>query len=131
MAVLAMATVLLPLPARDFDPTEVAVSWQVLVAAGHTVVFATPSGQPAEGDDLMLSGRGLDPWGRIPLLRNITVVGRVLRANGRARAAYAELVASAAFRSPLSWAEAGRRPFDGLVAAGRPPGPRHAPVPRE
>ena len=41
-----MATVLMPLPACDFDPTEAAVSWQVLSAAGHDVVFATPSGQP-------------------------------------------------------------------------------------
>ena len=40
----AMATVLLPIPACDFDPTEVAVSWQVLSAAGHDVVFATPVG---------------------------------------------------------------------------------------
>ena len=39
-----MATILLPLPARDFDPTEVAVSWKTLVAGGHTVVFATPEG---------------------------------------------------------------------------------------
>ena len=41
-----MVTVLMPLPAADFDPTEVAVTWQVLSAAGHDVVFATPSGQP-------------------------------------------------------------------------------------
>lgn len=27
-----MATVLIPIPDTDFDPTEVAVSWQVLTA---------------------------------------------------------------------------------------------------
>ena len=43
-SVAPMVTVLMPLPACDFDPTEVAVSWQVLSAAGHDVVFATPSG---------------------------------------------------------------------------------------
>ena len=53
-----MATVLMPLPACDFDPTEVAVSWQVLSAAGHDVVFATPSGQAGRADDLMVTGRG-------------------------------------------------------------------------
>ena len=58
-----MATVLMPIPARDFDPTEVAVTWQVLSAAGHRVVFTTPSGQPGVADDLMVTGRGLDPWG--------------------------------------------------------------------
>ena len=39
-----MATVLIPIPTRDFDPTEVAVSWQVLRAGGHHVVFSTPTG---------------------------------------------------------------------------------------
>ena len=33
--------VLIPLPDRDFDPTEVAVPWRVLCDAGHQVVFAT------------------------------------------------------------------------------------------
>ena len=78
-----MATVLMPLPACDFDPTEVAVSWQVLSAAGHEVRFATPSGQPGQADDLMVTGRGLDPWGAVPGLRRVTVVGRVLRADRR------------------------------------------------
>jgi putative intracellular protease/amidase len=113
-----MATVLLPLPARDFDPTEVAVSWQVLTAAGHTVVFATPSGQPAVGDELMLSGRGLDPWGQVPRLRNVTVVGRVLRANATARAAYDALVASTAFGSPIAWEAARDQALDGLLLPG-------------
>jgi hypothetical protein len=43
-----MATILLPLPTLDFDPTEVAVSWRIPTSAGHEVVFATPEGQPAE-----------------------------------------------------------------------------------
>jgi hypothetical protein len=30
-----MARVLIPLPARDFDPSEAAVSWRVLVNAGQ------------------------------------------------------------------------------------------------
>ncbi len=76
----------MPLPAADFDPTEVAVSWQVLAAAGHDVVFATPSGQRGRADDLMVTGQGLDPWGFVPGLRRLTVVGRVLRADADARA---------------------------------------------
>ena len=69
-----------------------AVSWQVLSAAGHDVVFATPSGQPGQADDLMVTGQGLDPWGAVPGLRRLTVVGRVLRANADARRAYAALL---------------------------------------
>ena len=113
-----MATVLMPLPACDFDPTEVAVSWQVLSAAGHGVVFATPSGQPGRADDLMVTGRGLDPWGALPGLRRLTVVGRVLRANGDARSAYAALLGDAAFASPLHWGAARRSSYDALVLPG-------------
>lgn len=36
--------ILLPLPDRDFDVTEVAVPWQVLHDAGHEVVLATEHG---------------------------------------------------------------------------------------
>jgi putative intracellular protease/amidase len=57
-----MARVLIPLPARDFDPSEAAVSWRVLSRAGHTVSFATPEGRPALADDMMLTGKGLDLW---------------------------------------------------------------------
>ena len=39
-----VATVLIPIPDEDFDPTEVAVSWQVLTGQGHAVVFSTESG---------------------------------------------------------------------------------------
>ena len=39
-----MATVLVPLPDRDFDTTEVAVPWKLLKDSGHDVVFATERG---------------------------------------------------------------------------------------
>jgi putative intracellular protease/amidase len=113
-----MATVLMPIPACDFDPSEVAVSWQVLSAAGHDVVFATPSGQVGEADDLMVTGRGLDPWGFVPGVRRLTVVGRVLRADAASRRAYASLRQDAAFRSPLHWAAARRGAYDALVLPG-------------
>jgi len=113
-----MATVLMPLPACDFDPTEVAVSWKILSGAGHQVVFATPSGRPGEADAIMVSGRGLDPWGAVPLLRNVTVVGRALRADAAARRAYAALLDDAAFGSPLHWGAARRSSYDALVLPG-------------
>ena len=113
-----MVTVLVPLPAYDFDPTEVAVSWQVLSGAGHHVHFATPSGQPARADDLMVTGRGLDPWGAIPGVNRVTLVGRILRADKAARAAYADLVADEAFRTPLHWGAASRSDYDALLLPG-------------
>jgi putative intracellular protease/amidase len=113
-----MAVVLMPLPALDFDPTEVAVSWQVFVGAGHRVVFATPSGHQAEADRLMVTGRGLDPWGLVPGLDHVTLVGRMLRADSRGRAAYGALVEDGGFRSPLHWGAARRSAFDALVLPG-------------
>ena len=49
--------ILVPLPDRDFDTTEVAVPWQYLTAAGHEVVFTTEGGGTApECDPRLLSG---------------------------------------------------------------------------
>ena len=98
-----MARVLIPLPARDYDPSEAAVSWRVLVNAGHAVHFATPDGGPADADDMMLTGRGLDPWGAIPLLRNWPLMGLLMRANRDARNAYAEMIADPNYLAPQRW----------------------------
>jgi len=113
-----MARVLIPLPSRDSDPSEVAVSWQMLRRDGHDVVFATPDGQHAQADELMLSGIGLDPWGWLPGLRRLRVVGLILRANGDARKAYAAMQDDIAFRSPQRWSELDVNDFDGLLLPG-------------
>ncbi|GAA0682642.1 type 1 glutamine amidotransferase domain-containing protein [Kitasatospora atroaurantiaca] len=113
-----MATVLMPIPAQDFDPSEVAVGWQVLTLAGHRVVFATPEGERATGDELMLTGQGLDPWGRVPGLRRVLGVGRILRANADARAAYTQMLRSEEFRNPVPWDKASLADSDGLYLPG-------------
>jgi len=113
-----VATVLLPVPRLDFDPSEVAVSWKVLTQLGHRVVFATPDGGVARGDGLMLSGQGLDIWGWIPGARRIVAVGRALRADRAARAAYEEMERAAEYREPTSWAAASLEEADGLLLAG-------------
>jgi putative intracellular protease/amidase len=51
--------VLILIPETDFDPTEVAVPWKILTAAGHQVVFATPEGWPGSADPRMITGEGL------------------------------------------------------------------------
>lgn len=113
-----MVKVLIPVPAKDSDPSEVAVSWQVLTDAGHDVVFATPGGEQAHCDELMVTGEGLDLWGRVPGLRRLTVIGRILRADSAARAAHSALLGNAAWRSPIRWDDVELDAFDALVLPG-------------
>jgi len=113
-----MATVLMPIPSLDFDPSEAAVGWQVLTRAGHRVVFATPDGRPGAADELMLTGRGLDPWGRLPGADRVVLLGRVLRADAGARRAYARMTADPAFRTPQRWEAVEPGGFDALYLPG-------------
>ena len=80
----------------------------------------------------MVTGRGLDPWGAVPLLRNITVVGRALRADARRRGAPTPPCSTTPRSAPRS---TGVRPavaiYDALVLPGRPSRPRDARLPRE
>jgi putative intracellular protease/amidase len=110
--------VLMPLPRADFDPSEAAVSWRTLAAAGHVVVFATPDGRTARADPVMVTGIGLDFWSRVPGLRQLRLVGLALRADHNARSAYGELVDKAAFRMPLSYAAVDCADFDAVLLPG-------------
>jgi putative intracellular protease/amidase len=110
--------VLIVLPQRDFDPSEVAVTWKILNEGGYQVVFSTPNGLPASADPLMLSGEGLDVWGRIPLLRNIKLLGLLLRANADARRAYAQMQTSPAFLHPVKYLNLAAAEYGGLVLPG-------------
>lgn len=98
--------VLMPLPAHDFDPTESAVPWRVLVDRGVDVVFATPDGAPAAADERMLTGKGLGPWSPI------------LRAEDRAVDIYREMAGSDPFRCPKAYADLSHIEFDGLLLPG-------------
>src|ERR1700722_18373010 len=113
-----MGTVLIPIPDRDFDPTEVAVSWRVLTQRGHRVVFATESGTSAVADDIMVTGRGLDFWSGLPVLGAIPMIGLVLRANKDGRDAYGHMVRADEYRHPLSWSQAGLDGIDALLLPG-------------
>lgn len=113
-----MGTVLIPLPDRDFDPTEVAVSWSVLAGDGHRVVFATETGVPGVADDIMVTGRGLDLWSALPVLGSIPLVGLALRANTDGRDAYRRMLRSPEFQSPVSWVRASLDGVDALLLPG-------------
>ena len=89
-----MAKLLIVLPQTGFDPTEVALPWQVWTQAGHDVCFATETGQPASCDPITLSGEGL------PLLASS------LKCRPEAQAAYAAMIAAPRYQHPLSWAKA-------------------------
>jgi protease I len=102
----ALSTILIPLPSHDFDPTETAVPWKVLSAAGHLVRFATPDGRAAQADERMVAGAGLG------LLKG------VLRADVNGRQAYGQMIASSEFRNPARYSDLQIEQFDGLILPG-------------
>ena len=110
--------IIMPLPDRDFDPTEAGVTWKVLHDAGYQVEFATPRGGVARGDAMMLSGEGLDPWGWIPVLKKVRLIGLVLRANSQGRAAYEEMLLSPSFQGPHSYQGLIPENFSAMVLPG-------------
>jgi putative intracellular protease/amidase len=95
--------VLLPLPDRDFDVTEVAVPWQILRDAGHQVVFATErEGTVPAADPRLLTGVLFGQLGAAP----------------EARSYYAQMAAAPEFAATLAWGELDPADFDGLLLAG-------------
>jgi putative intracellular protease/amidase len=49
-----MAKILIPLPDKDFDVTEVAVPWRMLKNAEHEVVFATENGDSTQSNKTVI-----------------------------------------------------------------------------
>ena len=94
--------VLVPLPDRDFDVTEVAVPWTLLTRAGHEVVFATERGATPAGDPLLLTG----------------VLFGQLGADPEPKAFYRELESAPAFQRPIAWADIDPGAYDGLFLPG-------------
>jgi len=101
-----MATVLVPLPNSDFDPTEAAVPWKILTSQGHAVVFATPDGRAGLADQRMLTGRGLG------------ILAPMFRADANGQQAYRELEKSREFREPLRYDEIRAANFDAVILPG-------------
>lgn len=101
-----MATVLLPLPERDFDPTETGVPWTALRAHEHRIVFATPNGQPGEADPKLVTGRGLG------------IFAPFLKADLNGCAAYGAMIATEAYRHPISYQEIRADDFAAVLLPG-------------
>src|ERR1700693_6518693 len=123
-----MATVLMPLPNRDFDPTETGVPCRLLRGRGHRLVLATPDGTPGQADTKMVTGKGLG------------IFAPFMKADANGRAAYDEMAQSAEFQRPISYGEIRADNLDGLLLPGghelrgksagqqRFPGPHRPPI---
>lgn len=99
----ARMRVLMPVPDRDFDVTEVAVPWRLLTDAGHDVIFATErAGTRPACDPRLLTG---------------VLFGR-LGAAEEPRRFYEELNRSEEFASTVGWADLAPEAFDGLILPG-------------
>jgi putative intracellular protease/amidase len=89
-----MKRILIPLPDRDFDVTEVAVPWKLWHDHGYAITFATEQGHLGTCDPLLLTG----------------VIFGQLGATKEAIGYYHEMVASPAFQQPIRYADI--RPAD-------------------
>jgi putative intracellular protease/amidase len=94
--------ILMPLPDRDFDTTEVAVPWKLLTQEGHEVVFATENGTLAACDPLLLTG----------------VLFGKLGAEPEPIAFYRELEQAPAFQHPIAWSAIVPADYDALFLPG-------------
>jgi putative intracellular protease/amidase len=97
-----MARVLVPLPDRDFDPTESAVPWRTFTQGGHQVVFATERGAVAACDPLLIRG----------------VIFGELGAKPDPKGFYADMVASKELRTPITWQSIDPTAYDALLLVG-------------
>ncbi|MDI5962023.1 type 1 glutamine amidotransferase domain-containing protein [Streptomyces sp. SL13] len=95
--------VLIPLPDRDFDVTEVAVPWRVLRDAGHQVVFATErAGTVPAADPRLLTG----------------VLFGKLGAHEEPVRFYRELERAPEFAATVAWEAVEPADYDGLLLPG-------------
>jgi len=101
-----MAIVLMPLPNRDFDPTETGVPWRVLRQHHHRIVFATPDGGPANADPRTMTGEGLG------------LFAPFMKADRNGRAAYDEMIRTDEFQHPIAYEEIRPESLDALILPG-------------
>lgn len=103
----AKGAVLMPLPDRDFDVTEVAIPWKLLREAGFSIVFATEHGTKPAADPRLIDGVNY---------------GQLGAAKEPIRF-YRELELEPAFTQPIGWREIEPEACCGLwLAGGHAPG---------
>jgi putative intracellular protease/amidase len=94
--------ILIPLPDRDFDPTEAATPWRVCAGRGWRTTFATEYGNIPAADPRLLMGLVRGPLG----------------AGASGRADYSRMTQSEQYQRPLKYAEIDVGDFDGLLLTG-------------
>lgn len=101
-----VATVLIPLPDHDFDPTETGVPWRTLRQRGHRIVFATPNGKIAHADPRMVTGEGLG------------ILAPLMKADRNGRSAYEHMCQCEEFRHPIAYHDLRPENFVGIILPG-------------
>ena len=105
----------MPLPNFDFDPTECALSWEIVKNAGYEVEFATVNGERGYADGMMLTGEGLDPWGWIPVVKKFRLIGLGLRADRFGRRAYRAMEQDERFLNPRNYSDLNVEDYEGMI----------------
>ncbi len=94
--------VIIPLPDRDFDVTEVSIPWKYFKENGIEVYFSTEEGKVGKADPLLITG----------------VIFGKLGAKPEAISAYRELEKDSNFLSPLPYREINPEEYDLLLLPG-------------
>jgi len=94
--------ILIPLPDRDFDPTESATPWKVCKARGWQVTFSTEHGKVAQADHRLLMGPIRGPLGAGP----------------KGLVAYRAMTQDEAYQNPIPYADIDPQQYDGVVLTG-------------
>ncbi len=97
-----MKKIIIPVPDKDFDTTEVAIAWKIFRKNNIRVVFATEKGNVAATDPLLLTG----------------VIFGQLGAKPDAIAAYHEMCLSEEFQHPIIYADIIPSEYDMLYLPG-------------
>ncbi len=98
--------ILISIPSYGFDPTEVAIPWKILSDSGFNVIFATPHGEKACGDKIMLTGQ------KLGIYRNL------LKVRKDAVDAYYLMDKSTSFNKPIKYEEINEQDFDSIYLPG-------------
>ena len=94
--------ILMPLPDRDFDPTESAIPWEACTSRGWRVALSTEHGNIAQADPHKLKG---------PL-------PGLLSAGAKAKAAYRQMTQDPAYQHPIPYAEIDPDQYQALLLPG-------------
>jgi putative intracellular protease/amidase len=101
----ARPTVVMLLPAVDYDPTESAVIWDGLTASGVDVRFATPGGEPAYADARLVD-------------KGFSVLSPVLMTGKESLTTYRRMANDAHFAKPSTYEDVDLENVDGLFVPG-------------